>query len=58
MAVKKGGVKIAHGGACPPGQIFDHNFKSPTYGKCIPIVAKRKKPKPKPGMGREGFRYG
>lgn len=31
--------RIAHGGVCPPGQIYDHNKNSPSYGQCIPIVA-------------------
>jgi hypothetical protein len=24
---------------CPPGQIYDHNKSSPSYGQCIDIVA-------------------
>jgi hypothetical protein len=45
--------KIAHYGACPPGQIRDHNKSSPTYGKCISVLAKKKR-KPK----SDGFTYG
>lgn len=55
-------AKTAHGGACPPGHIFDHKIGSKTYGRCIPIVktakATPKKKKPQPGAGRDGFRYG
>jgi hypothetical protein len=32
---------VAHGGNCPPGYIFDHNKNSPSYGKCISVVAKK-----------------
>ena len=40
-----GGKKITHYGPCPPGQIRDHNKNSPTYGKCISVLAKKPKPK-------------
>ena len=39
MANGKGNEEIAHGGVCPPGQIYDHNKSSPSYGQCIDIVA-------------------
>jgi len=41
-------TKIAHGGECPPGYIYDHNKNSPSYGRCISVVKKesgKKKPK-------------
>jgi len=31
---------VGHGGVCGPGEIYDHNKNSPTYGQCIPIVRK------------------
>ena len=39
MANGKGSIEIAHGGECPPGEIYDHKVGSPSYGQCIPIVA-------------------
>lgn len=31
--------RIVHGGVCPPGQIYDHNKNSPTYGQCVSVLA-------------------
>jgi len=31
--------RIVHGGKCPPGQIFDHKKSSPTFGRCISVLA-------------------
>ena len=42
----------AHYGGCPPGQIRDHNQRSKSYGKCISVLAKKKKP------NDGGFKYG
>jgi hypothetical protein len=58
MAVKKSNTRIAHGGACPPGKIYDHNKNSPTYGRCISVLASKKRKPQKSGMGKGGFRYG
>ena len=38
-SMANGKEEIAHGGVCPPGQIYDHNKSSPSYGQCIDIVA-------------------
>ena len=38
MAPQKEDERIVHGGKCPPGQIFDHNKNSSTYGQCVSVV--------------------
>lgn len=53
-----GKKKYTHYGACPPGQIRDHNKNSKTYGKCISVLAKGKKPTKKRKPKSDGFMYG
>ena len=34
---EKKAVDVVHGGSCPDGFIYDHDQKSKTYGRCIPL---------------------
>lgn len=46
-------VKIAHGGTCPPGYIFDHNKGSIYYGKCVSVGTGKPAAKAKPKLTRK-----